>query len=280
MVLKRWQFLAWIVWTILVFHTESKGEIYRYVDSEGVAHYSDVPRNKNYEKTGISGQIADRNAPGPGERISGSPLPSYSAPSPPEAVGGDPLPTESASADNPSPKSFREVTDGVPALPTDYSGHIENISRKYGIHPDLIWAVIKAESNFNPLAISPKGAQGLMQLMPATARSQGVNNPFDPYQNIEAGARHLRNLLSHYKGDLTLALAAYNAGKEKVRHHGGVPPYRETRDYIQRVSKYLKGSGLLTADMKGTQGAMPKAEEKIYRYTSPDGVTLFTDIPR
>lgn len=280
MALKRWWFLALAVSTILILCSKSRGEIYRYVDSEGVAHYSDVRWNKSYTKKGISGQVADRNAPGPGERMPGPSSP-ISDPSPREAPGGTPpLPMESAGADSIGSKSSKNPTGRAPVPTTDYSGHIENISRKYGIHPDLIWAVIKAESNFNPMAISSKGAQGLMQLMPATSRSHGVNNPFDPYQNIEAGARHLRNLLSHYKGDLTLALAAYNAGKEKVRHHGGVPPYRETRDYIQRVAKYLKGSGLLTADMKGSQGAMPKVEEKIYRYTSPDGVTLFTDIPR
>lgn len=275
MVLKRWCFPALVIWTVLALYPESRGEIYRYVDSEGVAHYSDVRWNKSYAKTGISGRVADRNGPGPG-KLSLSP-----APLPPEAVGGTPPPPlESASSDSLKSKSSRNLTDGTPAPSTDYSEYIENISRKYGLHPNLIWAVIKAESNFNPLAISRKGARGLMQLMPATARSHRVDNPFDPYQNIEGGARHLSNLLSHYRGDLTLALAAYNAGKEKVKQHGGVPPYRETRDYLQRVAKYLKGSGLFTADMKGTQVAMPKAEEKIYRYTSPDGVTLFTDIPR
>lgn len=109
---------------------------------------------------------------------------------------------------------------------------------RHGLDPDLIHSVIRAESGGNPRAVSPKGAAGLMQLMPGTARTLAVADVFDPRQNVDAGTRYLRELLERYKDDadgLALALAAYNAGPEKVAAYKGVPPYRETRDYVRRV---------------------------------------------
>lgn len=103
-----------------------------------------------------------------------------------------------------------------------------------GLEPALIRAVIATESAFDPSAVSPKGAQGLMQLMPATARELGVDDVWDPMQNIRGGARHLARLVQRY-GELPLALAAYNAGEGAVDRHGGIPPYRETQDYVIRV---------------------------------------------
>jgi len=99
----------------------------------------------------------------------------------------------------------------------------------------LVAAVVAAESNFNPAAISPKGAQGLMQLMPETAELYKVNDPFNPKENIDAGVRHLKWLIRRYEGKLDLALAAYNAGEKAVDRYGGIPPYQETRQYIKRV---------------------------------------------
>ncbi len=111
----------------------------------------------------------------------------------------------------------------------------EAVARKRGLDPALVLAVVSVESGFRPEAVSPKGAQGLMQLMPRTAASLGVSDALDPEQNLDAGVRHLEALLKLYDGDLTRALAAYNAGQSAVARHGGVPPYRETRAYVRRV---------------------------------------------
>ncbi len=125
-------------------------------------------------------------------------------------------------------------------LPTTiYDSFIERVAQEEGLAPELIKAVALAESGFNPHAVSPKGAQGLMQLMPATAAAYGVSDAFDPLENLGAGARHLRSLLDEFNGDVTLALAAYNAGSGAVRRHGGVPAYRETRDYVSKVKQSL-----------------------------------------
>lgn len=108
-------------------------------------------------------------------------------------------------------------------------------ARRHGLDPGLVMAVAAVESGFRPGAVSPKGAQGLMQLMPRTAESLGVEDAFDPAQNLDGGARHLGQLLTLYGGDLARALAAYNAGEGAVDRHGGVPPYRETRAYVKKV---------------------------------------------
>lgn len=114
-------------------------------------------------------------------------------------------------------------------------------ARRHGLDPALLRAVVSVESNFKTEAVSPKGAQGLMQLMPATAASLGVRDAFDPADNVDGGSRHLASLLASYRGDLKKALAAYNAGPGAVARHGGVPPYRETREYVDKVLKRYRG---------------------------------------
>ncbi len=117
---------------------------------------------------------------------------------------------------------------------------IEEASQRYNIPKELIKAVIKAESNFNPFAISPKNAIGLMQLLPSTAKEMGVEDIFDPYQNIMGGTKYLRTLLDKYNNNLFLALASYNAGPGRVDSSGGIPRIEETKDYIERVIRYYK----------------------------------------
>lgn len=124
---------------------------------------------------------------------------------------------------------------------TEYDRDIVLISEKHKVDPYLVKAVIKAESNFNPDAVSPKNAQGIMQLIPATASDYGVEDPFDAKENMEGGVQYLRDLLDYFDGDLKLSLAAYNAGKGSVIKHGfTIPPYPETTNYISKVLEYYK----------------------------------------
>jgi len=119
-----------------------------------------------------------------------------------------------------------------------FDGLIARAARAYRVEPSLIRAMVAVESNFDPNALSPKGAQGLMQLMPMTARDMGVRCPFDPEDNVFGGVRYMRLMLDRY-GDVSLALAAYNAGPEAVDRHGGIPAYPETQVYVERVLDHL-----------------------------------------
>jgi hypothetical protein len=130
--------------------------------------------------------------------------------------------------------------DGI-VTPVEIDRYIEEAAARHNVDPNLVRAVIKVESNFNPRAVSRKGAMGLMQLMPATARKYDVNNPFDAKQNVEAGVRHLKGLLENYDGNVQLTLAAYNAGEGAVKRNGGIPPYTETRNYVRRITHLLEG---------------------------------------
>jgi hypothetical protein len=127
-----------------------------------------------------------------------------------------------------------------------YDHHVEAAARLHQVSPDLVRAVIGVESEFDQWAVSSKGARGLMQLMPATARRLGVHDPFDARQNIFGGTQYLRILLDQFGGDVRLALAAYNAGENAVLRYGGVPPYRETRGYVQKVQGLLGGLAPVT----------------------------------
>lgn len=146
------------------------------------------------------------------------------------------------SATDPRTRTLKPATSGkAPVFPgrpvTDLSQVVSEASGRYQLDPDLVNSVIKAESDFKVRAVSPKGAQGLMQLMPGTAAQLGVPNAFDPQANVDGGTRYLRELLEKYNFDLVKALAAYNAGPQRVEQFGGVPPYYETRAYVARIVK-------------------------------------------
>jgi hypothetical protein len=149
-----------------------------------------------------------------------------------------PLPAPAASQVSisvaaPSESVRSKSAKSVPALPLNQV--VNTASAAYHLDPDLVNSVIHAESGFNSRAVSPKGARGLMQLMPGTANQLGVNDAFDPQANVDGGSRYLRELLERYNFDLVKALAAYNAGPERVEQYRGVPPFRETRAYVARI---------------------------------------------
>lgn len=148
-----------------------------------------------------------------------------------------------------------------------YAEEVTAAAGRYGIPAPLIHAVIRVESGYNPRAVSRRGAQGLMQLMPETAALLGVRDSFNPYQNIDAGARHLRGLMERFGDDLPLVLAAYNAGEQAVVTYRGVPPFQETRQYVSRVIGLYSGTSL----------GMPRSTFRTY---DRDGTMVYTNMPR
>lgn len=165
-----------------------------------------------------------------------------------------------------------------PAMePRDYSAYVQNAATKYEIEPEVIKAVIKTESNGNHRAVSSKGAMGLMQLMPSTAYDMNVVNPFNPEENIEGGTRYLRFLLEKFNGDLTLALAAYNAGPKTVEKYGNVPPISETKQYVKKILSIVKGKGTYIFSESAAQANVAPQPVPIYRVVLEDGTVLFTN---
>ena len=143
----------------------------------------------------------------------------------------------------------------------DIDSAIDQAAARHNVDPNLVRAVVKVESNFNPNAVSRKGAMGLMQLMPSTARSLKVKNPFDPEQNVDAGVRHLKKLLESYGGDVKLTLAAYNAGSGAVARSAGVPHYLETQNYVRRITNLYYGG----FDLSRTAGAFSRDPVRVQR---------------
>jgi hypothetical protein len=151
--------------------------------------------------------------------------------------------------------------------PSWYTTEIRGAADRYGVPARLVSAIIRVESSFNPRAVSSKGARGLMQLMPETASVLGVRNTFDPYENIDGGVRHLRGLIDRFGNNLTLALAAYNAGERAVTAYRGIPPYPETRDYVTRILRIFDG------ELQGADSSV------IYRTVDDEGTVTYTNIP-
>lgn len=175
-------------------------QIYMYVDEQGVRHYTNVPTSDRYKPVKL-------------RRLNNEP-------------GGRPVSVSHTRG------------KGSSGSPAQYEEFITRAALTYKLDPLLIKAIIKAESDFNRYAVSSSGAQGLMQLMPETARDMRVDNPFDPLQNINGGTRYFRNLFDIYDNDLSLSLAAYNAGPSRVAVNGPLPRIQETREYVRRVIMY------------------------------------------
>ncbi len=186
------------------------------------------------------------------------------------AVTGRPCAkTQAPSAEASKAASFKEAFSGALQTTDSMEGIFREASEKYGVALNLLKAIGKAESNFNPAAVSSAGAQGVMQLMPSTARSLGVENSFDARSNIMGGSKYIAGLLEKYNGNTVLALSAYNAGSGNVDKYGGIPPFKETQNYVQKVLSYagedidlsnLFDPGLSNlSSVQAVQGALPES---------------------
>lgn len=211
-------------------------EIYQYVDNAGVVHLTNVPTGNIKNNTKIRFGTQQQSS-----------VPLLSA-----RAGASPGPGQKSDA-----------------VPVTYLKSINAACEKYGVDPSLVRAIVKVESDFNPFALSRKGAMGLMQLMPQTATDLNVKNSFDPHENIHGGVRYLRYLLDRYEGNLKLALAAYNSGETAVKRWGTIPPFKETRNYVKKVLALYKGTGTSVFAPRFT----------IYVGQAADGTLILTDNP-
>jgi len=169
---------------------------------------------------------------------------------------------------------FRPVKSTLALPPEEVTRLVHEAAARKQVDPKLVHSIIQVESGYDPNAVSRKGAMGLMQLIPGTAKRFGVENPFDPKQNIHGGVSYLRHLLDMFGGDVTLSLAAYNAGENSVLRFGGIPAFQETQDYVRKVNN-LYGSNV--SSNEGEQKAKEPPQAPIYRYVDAQGVMHFTN---
>jgi soluble lytic murein transglycosylase-like protein len=175
--------------------------------------------------------------------------------------------TSGASPDVANP-NYATLARGYRVSAAEIDSAIDQAATKHGVDANLVRALVKVESNFNPNAVSNKGAMGLMQLMPRTASGLSVSNPFDPQQNVDAGVRHLKQLLNNFGGDVRLSLAAYNAGEGAVKRNGGVPHYAETQNYVKRITDlYWNKNG----------NVFGPGSARVHIYRGEDGVLRMTN---
>ena len=211
--------LIFSIGLFLLLNLKTRAEIYKYVDEEGVTHYTDRPKNSNYKPLQIFNNF------------------SY----------------------NKKQQAPKKDLGNLKPI-------IEEVAQRYGQDPKLIQSIIGRESNFNSNAVSPKGAIGLMQLMPQTAKRFNVKDPFNNKDNIEGGVAYLDYLMRLFDNDLELALAAYNAGVNSVMNYSGNPPFKETESYVKNVINSYKGERI-------------EKMNKIYKIIKADGTILLTTNP-
>jgi Transglycosylase SLT domain len=200
------------------------------------------------------------------------------------AYAGSRLNVDDLMASVPLLHSAEDAVESVAEEPmpkqVDINMHIQEVATQHGVAPKLVAAIVAVESQFNPRAVSRRGAEGLMQLMPETAATLEVDDPFDPRDNIDGGVRHLKRLMKRFHNDLPLVLAAYNAGEQAVINHRGIPPYRETRQYVVRVlRRYDRDAAREVARQLAAPKKKPVSEKKpaparVARvmYVAPDAV--------
>ena len=250
---KKFLILPAAILPVMLFFPSRKAsaDIYKYINNKGVIVFTNVPR---VDERKIETVVRERHE-------IPKKLPAVKPKKPcvkiAKATGVKPLKKA-------CPKANAQLPDNVP-----YSGIINAKCEKYDVDPNLVRSIIKAESNFNPSAVSQKGARGLMQLMPSTAADMGVHKIFDPAQNIDGGVKYLHYLLNCFNGDVELSVAAYNCGQGRVIRNGMcVPAIPETRNYVRKVMRLSKNP------VTGTNYSRP-----IYRVDMKDGSILFTETP-
>jgi hypothetical protein len=248
---------------------QSYSQVYSYVDRNGTRVITNIPPQEPVYDLKVTGAPPPPPAPVATKSKSGKTAARNSArPSPPAQ------PAAGFSSDPASPR--------VPVVAThsSYDSIIEKYSSEYGVDPKLIQSMIATESAFNAKAVSPKGAQGLMQLMPSTASNLGVRNPFDPEENISGGIKHMRNLLDTFSGypdSLVLSLAAYNAGENLVQRIGRVPAIRETNDYVRTIiQRYGKRETELLIPARLQEQAQ---RPMMFHFLDENGIPVLTNIP-
>ena len=267
--LQRAAIFAAIILTMLGLSARpARAQIAFYTDSDG----RKVFINGNPAPAPKAHSAAPASAPQPAPALAAAPA------TPPAADPSAPASDASNSAASSTPENAADsaaagtAAQTPAAHPRSLDQMVHEVASKYNVDPELIRAVVGAESNWNPHAVSRVGAQGLMQLEPDTARLLGVRDAFDPQQNLDAGVRYLRSLLVRYGGDLDKALAAYNAGPGAVDRAGGVPHIAETRNYVQRVTTDYYRPGAIRAPSAAMEFSRP-----IYRETDDAGHVVFTN---
>ncbi len=212
-------------------------DIYQYTDKKGVIHFTNVNGGGKKQKR----------------------------------VKSEPMRTENVGQE----AGLREAAAPISSsnIPSDYVDIINSACDRHGVDPSLVNAIVKVESDFNPYALSRKGAMGLMQLMPMTAVEMNVKNSFDPTENIYGGVKYLRYLIDRYEGNLGLALAAYNSGETAVKRWGTIPPFKETQNYVRRILKIYNGGSSIGQSNYVTRYTT------IYMGYSDDGSLVVTDNP-